>query len=492
MDLLCNPKHWQVEEAKQTEREIIVKAVSLDEPRCCRCCGAAADCLRPNGSKVRKLFDRPMHSKRLIILMRIRRYACYSCGKTSLQPLKGVREGSNFTDRLRAYVEEETLLETFKRAAKVAKVSERAARAIFNEQARRLKEAKMPPLPEVIGLDGVYFARKERLMMTDLVAGRVLNVLPTVKEDKLIEGLLKIPEQDRARVRVVVIDMAQSLMRVARAIFPNAIIVVDRYHVQERANNAADRVRITLRGKREGERRRGAPVMIRREILRKWRSALKPHEAGQVKWWGDLLPEIGEVYEMKEGFCSIWHSSSSETAKKRYEEWLVKLESCSKLVRTAFEKELTKTINNWHEEVFAYFDYRYTNGFTERMNQEVKRLQREGKRLSFDSMRIKMIFGTALRWQMEEEENQHRKRRRKPMAKLATMNQGITRKSLLEPAEHTGQATLFTLKPKAAPPSQNKMLEVPLQPTSYNRDSRIRSQPAQHNLPLFQDESGDE
>ena len=448
MDLLCNPHHWKVEEVKQTEREIVVKATSLDKPTRCQHCGASADQLKPNGSKMRKLIDRPVYSKRLLILMKVCRYICRSCRKTSLQPIEGVRNGSNFTNRLREFVEEETLLGTHKAASRVAKISERAARDIFDEQAARLKERKMPPLPEVIGLDGVYFARKERLMMTDLVNGRVLNMLPTIREDKLIEELMKIPESERKRVRVVVIDMSQSLMRVARAVFPNAQIVNDRYHIQDKANNGVDRVRIIHRGKREGERRRGAPVMIRREILRKRRDALKPHELGQLNWCGNLLPEIGEAYEMKEQFCEIWYSSCSETAKRRYEEWRSKLKDCSELVQKAFEKELTKTIDNWYEEVFAYFDYPYTNGFTERMNQEVKRLQREGKRLSFESMRVKMIFGTALRWQREEEENQHKKRRNKPKTKLPTKNAKATRKRDSIRAGLAPQASLFTFTPR--------------------------------------------
>lgn len=69
-----------------------------------------------------------------------------------------------------------------------------------------------------------------------------------------------------------------------------------------------------------------------------------------------------------------WQASWPETAEQRYEEWLSSLQGCSELVRKAFIKELVKTIENWREEVFAYFDNRYTNGFTERMNQEVKRI----------------------------------------------------------------------------------------------------------------------
>jgi transposase len=454
MDVLCNPLHWKVEEAKQTARAIIVKAISLDGPTSCPKCGASADHLKPNGSKIRKLFDRPIHGKRVTILMYVRRYVCLSCDKTSLQPVKGVRKGNNITDRLRKYVEEETLLGTFKAAARVAKISERAARDIFNSRAERLKKMKMPKLPRVVGLDGVYFARKERLMMTNLTKGRVLNVLPTVKEDKLIKELMKLSESERKSVRVVVLDMSQSLARVARAAFPNVTIVNDRYHVHEKANKACDRVRIELRKTRDGDRRAGAPTMVRRELLRKRQDALKSHEAAKLKWWGDLIPELGEVYVMKELFCAIWYSSSPEAAERKYKEWLDKLKGCSELVQKAFEKELTKTVDNWHVEVFAYFEHPYTNGFTERMNQEVKRLQHEGKRLSFESMRVKVIFGTALRWKREKEEAQHRKCRKKRKPTKRSKNGIATRSNISVRAKPARQPHLFSLRPKSARPGQ--------------------------------------
>ena len=66
------------------------------------------------------------------------------------------------------------------------------------------------------------------------------------------------------------------------------------------------------------------------------------------------------------------------------------------------------TVDNWLGDIFAWFTHRYDNGAVERMNQEVKRLQREGKRLSSDAMRIKMIFGTALRRRREAEAAQHK------------------------------------------------------------------------------------
>jgi hypothetical protein len=77
-----------------------------------------------------------------------------------------------------------------------------------------------------------------------------------------------------------------------------------------------------------------------------------------------------------------------------------------------FQKELVGTVDNWKTEIFVYFEHRFDNGAVERRNGDVKALQREGKRLSFDAMRAKMVFGTALRRQRAEEAEQHKAERR--------------------------------------------------------------------------------
>jgi transposase len=102
-------------------------------------------------------------------------------------------------------------------------------RDIFNEQAMHLMKTKMPALPKVLGLDGVYFEHKECLMMTDLNKPCVMNLLDFFKEAKMVEELMKM--QGRKRVRVIVIDMSQTLKRVAHLVFPKAVLVNDRYHI---------------------------------------------------------------------------------------------------------------------------------------------------------------------------------------------------------------------------------------------------------------------
>ena len=56
---------------------------------------------------------------------------------------------------------------------------------------------------------------------------------------------------------------------------------------------------------------------------------------------------------------------------------------------------LLKTVKSWYTEIFNYFDYRYTNAFTECFNGIIKKMNRAGNGYSFEVLRAKMLYGTA-------------------------------------------------------------------------------------------------
>ena len=77
-------------------------------------------------------------------------------------------------------------------------------------------------------------------------------------------------------------------------------------------------------------------------------------------------------------------------------------------------------MGNWGDYVFNYFDYPYTNAFTESSNRRVKDIQREGRGGDFKTVRAKMIFGTLQRRALNstrEMEPSHAKRQGTPRAK---------------------------------------------------------------------------
>lgn len=55
-------------------------------------------------------------------------------------------------------------------------------------------------------------------------------------------------------------------------------------------------------------------------------------------------------------------------------------------------KEVAKTIDNWHTEIFNYFDYKVTNAFVEGINSTIRAIESQGRGYTFEVLRAKVMF----------------------------------------------------------------------------------------------------
>jgi transposase len=361
-------------------------------PDACPHCPNSLFGLKPHGTKSQFVKDAPTRGKTVEIAVKRRRYRCPVCGRTCLQPFAGVDERWGMTLRLVELVERESLLKPFNQVAQESGVAPSTVRAIFREYVARLEQGTAFETPRVLGLDGVYIRRKERLVMTDIERRQVVQITASIKERSVAQALFRLPE--RRRVEVVTLDMSASLRRAVLHALPWAVIVVDRFHIQRMANQAVDRVRRRIHlGMTRYDRRL---VMRDPRLLRKHRDQLKKMgKLDVVEEWLGRLPELRTVYDLKEEFFEVWHSSCSLSAWRRYEAWERSVPEELR-GREAFGPLLT-AVMNWSDEVFNFFDHRFTNAYTESANGLIKTVQREGRRCDFETVRAKVLYGGALR-----------------------------------------------------------------------------------------------
>lgn len=189
---------------------------------------------------------------------------------------------------------------------------------IFDDYTSMLDRTVRFETPRVLGLDGVYIGGKECAILTDLEASLVIDVWADYRLEQLVAALKRLP--GREYVRVVVIDMSRPLRRAVQEALPQAVIVIDRHHIQTLANEGVDRVRQELR--KDITRRRGRLTMCRRELLRKHWHLLNVEQQEELRSWFECQPKLKLAYEIKESFLAIWYSSSAVSARQRYREWL--------------------------------------------------------------------------------------------------------------------------------------------------------------------------
>jgi transposase-like protein len=125
---------WEVLRVEEGEYVYRV-AVKLSSPSpFCPSCGAVSN---RYGSRLQIYTDKPMNGKRVHLLVSRQRYRCTDCGKTFVGVLPEIDEARLITQRLRAYVEQESLKRSFVSIADDVGIHEKTVRRIFRDYLRR-------------------------------------------------------------------------------------------------------------------------------------------------------------------------------------------------------------------------------------------------------------------------------------------------------------------------------------------------------------------
>ena len=184
--------------------------------------------------------------------------------------------------------------------------------------------------------------------------------------------------------------MYEPYLLVTQIMFPKAKYVVDRYHYITYIMDALDNIRIRLQ-KTYGEKSKEYKLLKNKKnvsLLRKY--------SNDIDWWVytkryknghmiDILPinllhdmfdissELKEGYYLKEEFLDIVHHSKEMEAEKQIDKWISKC--ISKNIPEFIEA--ARTISRWKEYIInSFIDERYSNGFTEGINNKIKVIKR--------------------------------------------------------------------------------------------------------------------
>lgn len=111
--------------------------------------------------------------------------------------------------------------------------------------------------------------------------GTIIAMVRGTKAADVINILMQLPLEARLNVKEVTMDMSDSMYSIVSAVFPNAVITIDCFHILKRCLDAVEELR--LRFKREAQ----AEV---RKAERKWKARLK-RNAAHRRWYRKTHPK---------------------------------------------------------------------------------------------------------------------------------------------------------------------------------------------------------
>lgn len=104
----------------------------------------------------------------------------------------------------------------------------------------------------------------------------------------------------------------------------------------------------------------------------------------------DLLysfPAFEKPHTIKENFRNIYlFSKTRSEAEQAYAEWKTTITDYPEYLAFA------EMVDNWHTEIFNYFDNRYTNAITESLNRVSKEISAIGRGYNFKVLRAKILY----------------------------------------------------------------------------------------------------
>ena len=244
--------------------------------------------------------------------------------------------------------------------------------------------------------------------------GAIVAMVKGTKADVVTKVLHKMPLKVRAKVQEVTLDMAGNMGLIVKKSFPNAVLVIDRFHVQKLALDALQEIRIKHRwealdkenGAIEQARNRGLKytsellsngdtlkqLLARsRYLLYSSSSKWTKNQAGRAKILFELYPDIKKAYRLCQNLSWIFNHTKDKTSA------LIRLAKWDEKVRQAKFKSfntIARTMSIHYQNILNFFDNRSTNASAESFNAKIKafRTQFRGVNVDFFLFRLTNIF----------------------------------------------------------------------------------------------------
>lgn len=319
--------------------------------------------------RTRKVRDLSVLGKPLFLFVRVSRYRCGNCNEVFSQSFSSIQPNKHQTNRYREYLYEMCQGTSIQEVSRKEKVPYTTVERIFYSIAKEKEiehlehlEGVLENSELVLSLDEIAVRKGHRYetVLMDAQTGCVLGMVHQRSYDSTQLLLAKNILFNKS-VQTFVIDMWDPFHKAVKLAFPEACIVVDKYHVVQKVTQALDQVRKKFPFLKKG-----------RFILLKGTENLT---AKQKQKLDDVLEEhldLSYAYFLKELFRDVYKAPDYDTGEALLEEW-IQLAWSSPF--TAFH-QVAKTIENWKPQILQYFLTPFTNGRIEGTNHKIKNIKR--------------------------------------------------------------------------------------------------------------------
>jgi transposase len=357
----------------------------LEESICPNC---LKKCNKVTSTSERVIRDRNILDKEVYLHLTSRQFHCQDCTRYFQEVFSFVSKNKNQTHRLEKYLYLCLKDSSFKEVATRENLLWDVLDGIFKKYSKREISKHLDYLPKRLGIDEFAYKKGKKdyaVVLVDLDRGQVWDILECRSKEYLRAYFLSKGDIFCKGIEVFSCDMWEGFSNTAKELFPNADVVIDRFHFFQHCNAVLDSIRKELRRKDD---KNVHFKQIKWLLYKAWKDLTHKDRRTLLKAFR-FSTTLRKVYFMKVELQNIFNTDlSKQEAQKLLEQWI---EEAQKINHKAMNKFIN-TFNSWKNDIINFFKYRCSNGIVEGINNKIKTLKRNAYGFrNFQNFRLRII-----------------------------------------------------------------------------------------------------
>ena len=372
LEMLLDIKEIQIDRFDVQGQSLHIDCSSVLEEALC------PQCLRKrqvvNQTYVREFRDLPIAGKEVYLHLNQRQFYCPECDRHFNERFNFVAPQRKMTRRYERYVYECCKASTIQKVSAQENLVWQTVNEIYQQNAGQ--ELDLRPRSKIgeVGMDEFAIKKGHRhyaTVIVDLEHVEIIDILEYRDPEKLIEYFKDKGPEWCEGIDVFCSDMWQGFINTAKAVFPNATLVVDRFHFFSYLNKAVDNQRKNLRRQFKDQ----DDLKRLKWALLKNAEGLAPDQKKKLDRAFLLSPQLKLIDEHKEKFRAIFNQKITRNQGEiELNQWI---EEAQKMKNSHLNKFLYM-LNSWKEYILNYFVHRVTTSVIEGINNSIKTVKRMG------------------------------------------------------------------------------------------------------------------
>ena len=337
----------------------------------------------------RTIRDLNMGIRHVHLLVKVRQFYCKSCNRYFTETLDFADLNKEFTHRQSDYMFCLARKQCYTEVAAIVDVSPKTVERIVLDICRktidipqRYRQVKRLGIDEHSHRKG----KKDYLcILTDLDKGIIIDILPNRKKETLIAHFKQLGIDFCNQITDVSCDYWDAYITTSKLCFPNAKIILDRFHVTKLLNNVLDAFRKELRKSDKDN----TNYKRLKWILYKQYHTLSDQQLDDLDAAFIDSPMLKKIYHIRESFHHILDNTDTiENAIIAINNWV---EELAKKEVTLFDG-FVKTLQNTKEYIANYVENYLSNAVTEGLNNLIRSVRRTAFGMTnFENLKLRVL-----------------------------------------------------------------------------------------------------